>query len=271
MGADDDMVAGFQKGFNDLSAVNAEQSAFAPGGSQQHSAGMLRGGAGGLESSSHLIHVGNANLHQFLFRQFAKLFQRAYLSCLILPGQEHGVVVVNTEHSVHGDVAGSVGNVDVKLHILRPFPLVDIQSRRGGQDDGGVEEIQLGKGLVTLADELRLHMGVRIFQRRVIFRRGHVDNIPAPPVHFPADRFEYVPIPLVVGENNKGNPFNGAFCLSAAQTKPKLDQQHSGGIDRRADDTDEDGEQHTPGAGVNVQIHIWHSLLTDRCLHKTAP
>ena len=223
---------------------------------------MRCNGAGGVQPPLHLVHVGDADLHCLLGGQAAQRLERAQVADLIVAGDEDRVVVVNAEHAVAGDLVGRVQDVHIAVHARRALPLVDVQPRRGGQQHVRAQEVELGKGLVALAEKLRVHVRVGILQCRVVGRCRQIRDVQPAPVQFAAHGFHYVPVALVVHEDGQRMLFlidGGLF--PAAEQKAQLDDPAPQRKVQRADDADQDGKEHTARARINVQFHIFSSPL----------
>ena len=262
MRADDDVIPRRKQGVNDPAAVFFEDGALAPGRREQHRALMLRQRRVCVQPREHIIHVRDADLDDLLGGQRAQLFERAHLLDLILTREQDGVIVVDAEHPVAADVAGRVRQVDVIVDLLRALPLVDIQPRRRGQHDGGVEEIELGKGLVALLDELRMDVREVVFERGVVRRGGHVDRVDALFIELAAHGAEHAPIPLVIRKNDQRDLLcAGIDLFAAAEHEAQLQQPRLEHIRDGADDPDEDRKEHAARAGVNVKSHPGSVLL----------
>jgi len=253
---DDNVVTGLQERIDDLASVDAEDRTGAPGGSQQDGTGMLRNGTGSGMADGHLIHVGNAHSYQLLGGKAPQLLQLADIPLLMGTGDHQCVVVIDTEHTVTGHFPCGVEDVDVVVHVFGTLPLVYVQTGGGGQDDGGIEEIQLGEGLVAGTDELCVHMAVGVIQRGVVTGGGHVDHIHTALVQLPADGRKDGLVALVIGEDDKRDLPVTEFFLSAAHRKAELDKQHTQGIDGGADQPQQYRKQHTARTGINVQLHM---------------
>ena len=122
------MKSGLQKDIDNLSAVDAKQCAFAPGRCQQYRAGVFRSGPHTLEPLCHLIHIRNTDFNQLFCRQLTFLFKAPNAVDLIITGKQNRIIIVQTKHSVHDDLTGSMRDMYIALHFFRTLPLVNIQS-----------------------------------------------------------------------------------------------------------------------------------------------
>ena len=260
--ADDDMVAAGEQLVDDLAAVFAEDRARPPGRRDEHRRPVRRDGAGGVQPPLHLVHVGDADLHDLLGGQAAQRLERAQVADLIVAGDEDRVVIVDAEHPVAGDLVGRVQDVHIAVHARRALPLVDIQPRRGGQQHVRAQEVELGKGLVALAEKLRVHVRVGVLQRWIVGRRRQIRNVQPAPVQLAAHGLHHVPVALVVHEDGQRVLFlvdGGLF--SAAQEKAQLDDPAPQRKVQCADDADQNGKEHAARARINVQFHVFRSPL----------
>ena len=258
--ADHNVIAGIQQNVDNFAAELFENGTLAPGGGQQDSARMGRRASVGGQPCGHVVHIGNANFDQFLGGQVPQLLQRPHIVHLILAGEQEGIIVVDAEALVSDHITGRVEHMDVPVHLMGALPLVDIQSRRAGEYNGGVQKVQLGISLVSTADKFRSNMRKFVAEGRIVLRRGHIDHVHAPLVQFPADRLEYAPVALVIGEDDDGQLLLVRFHLfAAAQKETQFEPPAFQQIGHRADNADQNGKQHTSRAGINVKLHVLKS------------
>ncbi len=155
----------------------------------------------------HLVEIRNADVDYLLLRQPSELFQRAYLLDLKIAGHKYSVIVVGPEHAVARDFARRMQHVDIAVYVLAALPLIDIKPRSCGEQDGRAQEVQLGKALVSVTDELAVQMLVAAGQRRIVLGLGHVGNVNTSSAQLAADRLENIPVALIVRKDDKRQLF----------------------------------------------------------------
>ena len=256
MRADDDVIARREQLVDDLSAVLLQNGALSPRGREQHRPLVRRRRPGIAQAAGHLIHVGDADLHELLFRQTAQLLERAHVLHLILARQQHRVIVVDAEHAIRHGLARGVEHVDIASNVLRALPLVDVQPRRRREHHRRLEEVQLREGLVAVADELPLDVFIGVIYGGVVGGSGHVYHVHPAPVQLAADGLEHIPVPLVVREDDERQLLRVPLhLLAAAQNKAELDDPGLEQVVQRPDDSDQDRKEHAARARINVQSH----------------
>ena len=211
--------------------------------------------------------MGEAGQDAFLCRQVPLRFQPPDFLNLVFSAQQQRVIVIRSEHPVTGHAVGGVQYMHVPSDPSGTLPLVDVQSRGAGKNDIRLQHIHPGKGAVAFSRKFRFDMFIFFMQQRIIRGRGQVQDRFTALFHFITERLENRPVTLAVCKEHEGRPYmiqvprlfprNHYFQLHPAVTQ---------GINRRAEHSDENGEQHTPCAGVNVEKHV---RGPPSCSHQT--
>ena len=107
-------------------------------------------------------------------------------------------------------------------------------------------------------------MRVGAFQRLIIRRSGHIAHIKRTGIQFSDDRFKGLPIPPVIGKDDKGyGVVTGVRLTSAGKKKLQFYICSFEYKTCNADCTDQDRKEHAPGSGINIQPHmLWISPLS---------
>ena len=116
-----------------------------------------------------------------------------------------------------------------------------------------MQDVQGGKGLVALADELRVHVGKVRFQRGIVLRGGQIGNVLTSGVQLFADRRKDIPVALIVRKNRKRSRLL-PLGLAAGRAEAELHPKGTHGVDACAEHAQKDGKEHASCAGINIEI-----------------
>ena len=214
---------------------------------------MLRQRLRLLQALAQGIHIGDAHQLQLLGRQPPQGLQLPGLADLMLAAKQQRVIVIHAEHPVERNLAAGVQDMDIIPNAFGAFPLVDLQARRRGEQHIRPEHIQHGKGLVPFPDEAAFYMLKLPLQRRIVGRGCEVMQLLSPGLELLADRAKHIPVALVIRKDGIGHALlffpDG---VPAAEEKAQLYRCLPGSIKPGAKNAHQNGEQHTPGAGVNI-------------------
>ena len=258
MGPDDDGIPGPDQAFDHALAVSVKDAVVPPGGRQQNRSFPVLAWAASrlLQLFGQVVQLGQTHEHRFLPGQSPQLLQRPDFPDLEFPVDQHGVVVIGSEHPVSGNVVGGVHHVRVPFYIPGPLPLVYVEPRRAGQHHVRPQKVHPGEGLVPLSGEFGFDVLVLAFQQGIVRRGGQIQRRLPPFFHFVAQGFEDGLIAFAVGEKHNGLPGLFAFLvLSAVGHEPDFDQHVPKGVDQNPQNADQDGEEHAPRTGIDVQTH----------------
>ena len=193
-----DLIAGRDERVDKRATVAREQAVAPPCGGEQHDRQVMLGSWRRRASRRHGVHVRAAHDLDLLGRPLLRALEPADLGDHVLAGHEAGVVEGEAEHAVARRGTCRMEAVCVPTHILGALPLEHVESGGGREAHICAHHIEPRECLVPLPYELARHMLVGFFERRVIRRAGPVRRIDASTFEFIANRFEHVPVALMV-------------------------------------------------------------------------
>ena len=108
-----------------------------------------------------------------------------------------------------------------------------------------------------------MQMGKGAFKCRIVRRGGHISHIKRTRIQFPDNRLKGLPIPPVIGENDKRyGVVIGVRLPSAGKQKLQFYKYPFENKTCHADGTDQNRKEHAPCAGIDIQPHVLRILLS---------
>ena len=94
-------------------------------------------------------------------------------------------------------------DVDITVDVLTALPLENVKARRRRQNDGRVQDVELGKRLVAFADIFTGDVFVFFRKRRIVLGTGEVDGLLLSLLELIDDRLKCRPVSFVVGKDDE--------------------------------------------------------------------
>ena len=130
----DYLVACIDKSIQDSFTVTVKYAACSPGRCQENQWTLVLFSVFtalllSIYTLLHLIHIWDSNGIDLLLRKISLSFQFTYLILLEFSGNENGIIIVYSKHSINVDITCCMRNMHVVLYILGSLPLKHVQTR----------------------------------------------------------------------------------------------------------------------------------------------